>query len=81
LVASRYTWDRIFDILFEKIILAGEHQGVHSFQAADSPLAEQENQNALVGICTPVELSFPVWPVGTAVKPAVHPAAEPVWGG
>ncbi len=75
LVASRYTWDKIFDILFEKILLAGDHQQARPFAPAESAPAEPQDPIAVS------ELTLPGWPVSPSILPSVHPVTAPAWNG
>lgn len=75
LVASRYTWDRIFDILFEKILLAGEHQQARPFAPADHDYEKSEEPIPLS------ELTLAGWPAAPQISPAVNPLSAPVYSG
>ena len=82
IVAARYTWENILDILMEKISLAGEHQRVHPFQPTKlihpEPVWEADLRN---WVRQPVEKALLAWPVApekALLEGAVGRIANPV---
>jgi glycosyltransferase involved in cell wall biosynthesis len=69
-VAARYTWENIIEILFEKISLAGEHQGVYPLTLPGINPSDPIWDTDLRGnIHHSIGLPMHAWPVAHEVKP------------
>ncbi len=79
-VAARYTWDTILEMLLEKIILAGEHQRARLFTPMSDAQEKLLDQSALSGV-HPDGSTLPLWPVAPEIRPSVNPIAAHAWSG
>lgn len=79
-VAARYTWENVLEILFEKIILAGDHQKVHPFPSTVLDLPEPvRDVDIYPFIQPPGSQKVPAWPISRNKHPLeITPSAVPV---
>lgn len=70
MVAARYTWNNIIEILLEKINLAGEHQRVHPFLSPGINPSNQVWETDLRSLpYPPLTMFLPGWPVVPEMTP------------
>lgn len=77
-VASRYTWERVAEILFEKINLAGSHQGIYSLQREAFDLKKLLVESKIDKVPLPAERKpAPTWPIPLTIPYEVGMSAVP----